>query len=395
MQEDINAPALEGRLPQWTAMSVPPRRINVRLDSAPSPLERDWLKALAGAGSRITWSGDLPAVMIAAEPLPSPGGGLRVRVAAPTGVNVELRDDVGAIDTVRAANGGASLVMNAPTGEVKAIADHIVAVTLPRDSVTLRQVLVIGNAGWESKFVIAALEEEGWKVDALVRVAPGVEVTQGSAAAIDTSRYSAVVALDDASAGYAGRIADFVRSGGGLILGPGAAALDAMGSLRAGNAGEVVQTAPGMMASGSISLASLPFSPLMGLRKDAAPLEKRNGSVSVAARRVGAGRALQMGYGDTWRWRMGGGDNSLRDHRAWWAGLVSSVAYAPRKAVRPGFLADDAPMAQLAAAIGPRSTGSAVAEGAVNPTHWMAWLFILLLLALLAEVASRRLRGAR
>ncbi|MDP9205803.1 MAG: hypothetical protein M3P12_10155, partial [Gemmatimonadota bacterium] len=250
--------------------------------------------------------------------------------------------------------------------------------------------------GWESKFVIAALEEDGWKVDAFIPVAPGVDVTQGSAVAIDTSRYSAVVALDDAAAPYASRIAGFVRSGGGVVLAPRAAALDAMGSLRAGSVGRMAPIARGIVASGSVSLATLALSPVAGLRKDAVSLGKRAGAVAVAARRVGAGRALQSGYEDSWRWRMGGGDNSLRDHRALWTGLVGSVAYAPRISVaRSASSVDDAPVAQLVAAIGPRSVGSGVAKETVNPTHWMAWLFILLSLALVAEVASRRLRGAR
>jgi hypothetical protein len=85
-----------------------------------------------------------------------------------------------------------------------------------------------------------------------------------------------------------------------------------------------------------------------------------------------------------------------RDHRAWSTGLVSGVAYAPRISVaRSASSADDAPVAQLVAAIGLRSAGPEVAKETVNPTHWMAWLFIFLSLALIGEIASRRLRGAR
>src|SRR6185503_15174723 len=111
------------------------------------------------------------------------------------------------------------------------------ASTIPRDSVMLHKVLVIGDAGWESKFVVAALEEAGWKVDAFIRVAPTVDVTQGSAAVIDTARYSAVVALDGAASPYASRIIEFARTGGGVVLAPPAASLDAMAALRAGAVG--------------------------------------------------------------------------------------------------------------------------------------------------------------
>jgi hypothetical protein len=257
-------------------------------------------------------------------------------------------------------------------------------------------VLVIGRAGWESKFVVAALEEGGWKVDAFIPVAPGVDVTQGSVAAIDTSRYSAVVALDDAAVPYANRIVGFVRSGGGVVLASPAAALDAMKPLRTASVGRTMPIAAGIAATGLVSIATLALSPVTGLPNDAVTLDSRAGTVAVAARRIGAGRALQFGYQDSWRWRMEGGDNSLRDHRAWWTGMVSSVAYAPRSRLAGAATSpDDAPVAGLVAAIGPRTVGSGVAEEAVNPTHWMTWLFTLLSLALIAEVASRRLRGTR
>jgi hypothetical protein len=106
-----------------------------------------------------------------------------------------MSDEVGVIDTLPQHDAGASVTLNSMAGRLSARAKSSVASTVVRDSVVLRRILVIGEAGWESKFVVAALEEEGWKVDALIRVAPGVDVTQGSAA-IDTSRYSAVIALD-------------------------------------------------------------------------------------------------------------------------------------------------------------------------------------------------------
>jgi hypothetical protein len=392
---DVHSATLNGTLATWSRAAAAPTRIHVQLDSAPAPLDRDWLKALAASGSKVTWSGDLTPLMIAAQPIASPAGGLRVSVAAPAGSMVELRDEVGVIDTVRARSSGASLVTTSTARELTARAKHSLAATIPRDSLTLRKVLVIAEADWESKFVIAALEEDGWKVDAFVRVAPGVDVTQGSAAVIDTSRYSAVVALDNAVAPYAARINEFVRSGGGIVMAPAAGSVDAMAPLRSGIAGRISTQEPPILNGAPVTLASLPLAPLSGLRADAVALGKRSDAVTVAATRVGAGRSVQIGYEDTWLWRMAGGPNSVTDHRAWWTGLVSSVAYAPHMSIAGRTAsADDAPVAELVAALGQRAAEATVANQTVNRSHWMTWLFIILSLALLLEVASRRLRGA-
>ena len=346
-------------------MTKVPAGIHLQLDGVPAPLERAWLGALAGAGSSVTWSGDLPPVMIDAQPVASPTGGTKALIAAPAGSSVVMGDEVGVIDTLRAQNAGVSLLLNSVAGHLTVRVKGSVASTAQRDSLVLHKVLVIGNAGWESKFVVAALEEEGWKVDAFIRVAPGIDVTQGAAAVIDTSRYSAVVALDGAASPYANRIVEFARTGGGVVLAPQAASLASMTPLRAG-AG-------------------------MSLQSNAIPMAKRVGPVAIAARRVGAGRALQLGYEDTWRWRMEGGETAIRDHRLWWTSLVSSVAYAPR-ILHATPATDEAPMIGLVAAIG--SAGTAAASNLSGTTsEWSVWLFVFLTLALTGEITSRRLRG--
>jgi hypothetical protein len=394
-RQSVSSHGVGNSLSKWSALAKTPAAIHVQLDSVPSLLERAWLSALAGAGSRVTWGGDLPPVMVDAQPIASPGGGTKVLVAAPSGSSVVVRDEVGVIDTVRAQSAGAALSLASVAGELTAHTKGSFASTVSRDSVVLHKVLVIGSAGWESKFVVAALEEEGWKVDAFIRVAPGVDVTQGSAAVIDTSRYSAVVALDGSAAGYANRMIEFVRTGGGAVLAPEAASLDALAPLRAGTVGRAASDVRAIQVAGSVTLASLASSPIMSLRSDAIPLEKRGGAVSIAARRIGAGRSLQVGYEDTWRWRMGGGDGAVRDHRVWWTGLLSSVAYAPRvprsATITP---TDEAPMVGLVAAIGTAASTGAMSSLAGNPSDWAVWLFVLLSLALVGEVASRRLRGA-
>ena len=395
-QESIGGrPSIE-TLSTWSKRSSTPGRIHVQLDSVPSPLERAWLRALAGAGSRVTWSGNLPPLMIEAQPVVSPTGGVRTSIAAPSGSTVVIGDEVGVLDTLRAVNSGAALTLNSSVGGLTGRISGASASTMARDSVVLHRVLVIGDADWESKFVVAALEEAGWKVDALIRVAPSVDVTQGSMAAIDTSRYSAVVALDGSASPYANRLVDYVQIGGGVVLGPQAASIDAMSSLRIGTVGQPPSDARAIQASGAVSLGTLSLAPITSLRADAVPLEKRGSSIAVAARRIGAGRILQLGYDDTWRWRMAGSDAAVRDHRIWWSGLLSSVAYAPRipRTTASG-VPDEAPLAQLVSAIGPRAGESNVANLNEFHSNWIVWVFVLLSLALSAEVASRRLRGAR
>lgn len=381
-------------LSNWSLLSKAPGRIHLQLDSVPSKIERAWLGALAGVGSSVTWSGDLPVVMIDAQPVASPTGGTKVLVAAPSGSSVVMSDEVGVIDTLRPRDGGASVTLNSVADRLTARAKNSAASTVTRDSVVLRRILVIGDASWESKFVVAALEEEGWRVDALIRVAPGIDVTQGSAA-IDTSRYSAVVALDAAASPYANRIVELARNGGGVILGPGAASLDALAPLRAAAVGRSTSEARGVQAGGVISLATLPLAPITSLRSDATPFEKRGAAVAIAAERIGAGRVLQIGYEDTWRWRMRGADGAVRDHRLWWTRLVSSVAHAPRIPRTTSMTStDEAPMIGLVSAIGSATQGESKSGLTGKRPDPMAWLFVLLTLGFIGEIASRRLRGA-
>jgi hypothetical protein len=93
---------------------------------------------------------------------------------------------------------------------------------------------------------------------------------------------------------------------------------------------------------------------------------------------------------------MAGGDQSVRDHRQWWTDRVASVAYAPAipRPISQAAMTDEAPMAGLVATIGPRSVVTASTAFGRAQSQRMSLLFALLALALFAEIASRRLRGA-
>lgn len=113
--------------------------------------------------------------------------------------------------------------------------------------------------------------------------------------------------------------------------------------------------------------------------------------ITSAARRVGAGRVVQLAYEDTWRWRLQGGDGAVAAHRAWWTRAVAAAVAPPLSApfTAPG--AEGAPMARLVDALGPPSDRPAPAA----PRGLPPWLLPAICMILLVEWGSRRLRGAR
>jgi hypothetical protein len=92
---------------------------------------------------------------------------------------------------------------------------------------------------------------------------------------------------------------------------------------------------------------------------------------------------------------MSGDDGAARDHRLWWTRLVSSVAHAPRIPQPSATMStDEAPMIGLVTAIGSATQVDAKSGRLGNQGDPMAWLFVLLTFGFIAEIASRRLRGA-
>lgn len=374
----------------WTRQ--PPSRAVVTLDSVPSPAQRDWLAALRHTGVTLLWDGQLwPPTALTVTGLPDPAGAWEIDAASASGARLLLHDALGALDSISRVSGPTVRVM------VPRIVQGVIAhdggtrdggtrdggaraSASPRDSLVLRRLLVEGAASWETRFTVAALQERGWSVDALIHVAPSVDVRVGTPTAPDTTRYAAAIAVDSSAHLVAGAATNFVRSGGGLITLHDAATI-------------------GPAGTGAVVL-------------------ERRADGEVRAARFGAGRVIRVGYPDLWRERMAGGDSttaSVRDpvarHRDWLARIVSSAAYAPRIPVHSAWADDPAPFADFVDRAGPGTYLPMLAEassvahprgafmdtlsGGLSNALSDTLIALLLVLSLLGEWLSRRLRGAR
>jgi hypothetical protein len=389
--DDTGYAGLDDALDRWT--TAPPRAIHVTLERALRAADRDWIRAIRRTGTPVTWESDqIPALAIETAPMADPRGGAMIWIVAPAERRVALSDAIAPIDTVVAQKGGAMLGTPIGVGPFEARIEDHAATTGLRDTILPRRVLVIAPATWEAKFVITALEEAGWGIDARLALAPGVEVTQGGAGSPDTARHAAVVALGAPVPALGAAIARYVRAGGGPVLAGGSAEAAPLAGLGAGRLGARVRptTLAFVEEAPRRALAFRAIAP----RADALVLEEQGGRVAVAARRSELGRVIQLGYEDTWRWRLGGGANAVAAHRDWWSGLVSAVAHrATTPAVRA--LPDEsAPLAALVTALGPPTPDAMRRSGRGGWLPSPVLLFSAIIALLLAEIASRRLRGA-
>lgn len=303
-----------------------------------------------------------------------------------------VRDSLGPLDSLPAEGG--VLTTEATRGPVQVADGATTGRDVPFDRAAVRRVLVLGRVGWEARFIISALEEAGWSVDASLALGRDRAVRQGTPS-VSLARQSAVIVLDTASLRReAAALARFVRGGGGLILADEAVRGD-VPTLRelVGATVRALEDPESASFEGHEPTHALALAALRPIRDDAVVLEDREGTPAVVARRVGAGRVLQLGYRETWRWRMEGEGRALEAHRAWWSRLVGSVAHADFAARAPIAMlgADPAPTAALVQALG--AATPAPARGACG-ARLPAWLAPLLLVALLAEWGSRRARGA-
>ena len=385
----VSSSTLAAALPRWTVNGAPDS-VSLVVDRVPDPITRDWLVALRRAGSVLSWSSkSLTPSAMTAERVVDPQGGVLVRVAAPTGSAVSVADDAGTIDSLRASAGVGLFRLTALAGLPRTHAGSQNMQSAVADSLTLRRLLVLGRVGWETKFTIAALEERGWLVDTRLSLSPGQSITQGAAGTIDTSRYAAVIIFDSAAVTNVGAVVKYVNDGGGLIVGGAAARMEQLASTLPGRAGQ--RTAPRQRLRDTADVEGARY-PIVAMRRDALVLERTDSVITVAARRAGAGRVIQLSDEETWRRRMQRSEGSVAAHRDWWTRIVGAVAYVPRVYTTTE-QADAAPVASLIAALGePASTSLATLPK--RDTKPEPWLFGIAAVALIAEWASRRWRGA-
>ncbi len=362
---------------------------------------RDSLAARARAGDAVTWSGDVAAVATSSEPVRGPSA--RTRISAVGDGAIALGDSLGELDSLPARSGsitaaglrGSVRVRDGLTGASTAAAS---ASETARAGAAPGRVFVLGRVGWEAKFTIAALEEDGWEVDVRLRLSDTLRVTQGASRMPVAGTHAVVVALDTALGADAAQILRFVRAGGGLVLAGEAAAAPAFASFAPARASARSAARdpgePDAFDTGE-PLHALPLIPLTTLRADAVVLERRDDLVAVAARRVAAGRVVQSGVEETWRWRMQGGASGAREHREWWTRLVSAAAGSAPSATAAGaprLVEASAPRAALVQQLGHAVPSAPTFPS--DPRPLPAWLGAITLALLLAEWASRRARGA-
>lgn len=362
--------------------------VELALDAMPTRAEREALLAMRRAGVAVTWNGSPPALAMEADKLRDPEERTRLLVKG-AAEPLLMTDSAGVLDTLK-ASAGANVDVQTVVGNVRAAQGRFAATVPAPTGGPQRAVLVLGRADWDSKFVMSALSEAGWTVRARIPAAPGVAVSDDHVLPIDTSRYDVVIALDTSASDLAPQIARFVGQGGGLIAGGGALSIESFRALAPSSAGD---RAPGriLLAEDSVTPHDLPLRPLDALRTDAVPLERLPAGITVAARRAGLGRVMAVGYDESWRWRMLGGESGLAAHRRWWSSAVGAVA--PERDLTEASQGDGAPLASLIDALGP-STSVSGAKPSTAPSNPLPLaILVVLVAALLAETASRRFRG--
>ena len=387
-----------------TLLRAPAETIAVSLDGVPDVQTRAAIRTLRASGHSVLLTTDrtLPGIAVAAEEEWRASGGARVQMVAPDSQLLAVRDGAGLIDSMRVPLAGDRRRTGPITGLITlatARAQARVAPLRAANPATAR-VFVAGDATWESRFLVAALEEAGWPVDVAITLSPRVVVAQGEARRPTRTRHAIVIALPGASPAVLSSLPAFARSGGGVVLVGEVARSASLASLRAGT--------PGAARSGEVGAEAsdhprdgLDVVPLASLARDAVALEMRDGMTTVAARRVGAGRVLQVGYDNSWLWRMAGNDDAPVAHRRWWTALLSGlvplsapVAHAP--AMTDSLGADAAPVAAMARDVGlPAVQSARLASDSASfvASLDLRLLLILSLISLVASWAARRWRG--
>ncbi len=256
--------------------------VHVQLAGTPSALLRDSLAALSRAGRPVSWSGHFAPLAVMAEPVREPGR--RWRIAAVGSGALLVRDSLGLIDSLEAA---AALTLEPTRGAAQVVQGSTIAAAAPLEIAPPRRALVLGRVGWEPRFIITALEEAGWGVDARLVLGRERSVSQGDVSP-RIERHDVVIVADSAMANSnAPALARFVRAGGGLILTGEAAGARA---LRALTGARVVRNEDPETRSfeGHDPTHALPLVALGDIARDAILIADREGTPAIVARRVEA-----------------------------------------------------------------------------------------------------------
>lgn len=384
------------------------RSVHLLASSVPSDTARALMSAARMAGVPVAWTDSTHDAAIAVEVQPhiDPRGGYLLRVAAPTGTSLQLRDSLGMIDSISTRSGGGGISVGRVSGSVRASAGGSQALSVAPPTPDIRRILVLADPGWEAKFTVAALEERGWDVDVRYAIGKNVSVTQGTPLAPDTARYAAVVALDSSARSSIAQIRKYAASGGGAVIAGSAATLREFGDLLPARAGTRQPGVPGALETETplVGIASRPLVPDSNSVVIERSARKGAATPTVVARRYGAGRVAAVAYDGTWEWRMAGPEGSVEAHRQWWSTLVASVAFAPdsppdsagvpldQRSDEPGAAA---PLADAHFRLGASSPLPAVAARSERGFPWELVFTLVAVASLLGEWASRRLRGAK
>ncbi len=387
-------------------------RLHTTLSRIPDARVRSALAASRAAGLAVVWTDSTSAsgLAVAAGAEVDPQGGTVIRAVGNASRPLLVRDDAGLLDSIGGVSAGASgRTSNGLAVRGAQLSGHAIAVQgtsratvpVPRAAI-LKRILLVAHPGWEAKFVAAALEERGWRVDGTLLIARRASVTLGAPLTLDTARYAAVIVLDSGVVST-DALTRFVRQGGGVILSADALRASSFASLRPASIVGMRSAVPGALLSDAPRQGLDAFDLRPAPRAVVLQRESRGGKrePSVVAWRIGSGRVIASAYRETWHWRMEGTDDGIEEHRNWWSALVSASAFAPadssvthstsRSTRFPG---DAAPYADLVARVGaPTATLPARTAASSGPTRmWL--LFVVAAVALLTEWALRRLRGA-
>ena len=379
--------------------------IDLTMPAVPDARTRAAVRAVRGSGRVVRMAAPrvLPALAVTAEEEWRAIGGTRVMLVGSDSTRGALRDGAGMIDSLSLDSAGFRARSGPVQGTIamQATGTRAVAMPVAASMPAEARVLVIGNATWESRFVTAALEESGWLLDIAVLLSPRVTVQQGPTRTPSRTRHAIVIVLPGAPSSALASLPAFVRAGGGVVIVGEAARAAALAGIRAGSPGATISGEVGAEAS-MTPRNGLDLIPLTSLAAGSVVLESRGGRAAVAARRLGAGRVVQVGYDNSWLWRMAGNDDAPAAHRRWWNALLSGIVSLRAPVARLAQSAehdtlDAAPLAALARDLGlpTIAAGSVTTETPVSfvSSLDLRWLFAFSLLSLVASWILRRWRG--